>query len=58
MLLSRCIRRLRCSTVPGRPNNRSKTTRGLISMGTGVVADDHEIVFIYAQAYWVSQPPT
>jgi hypothetical protein len=37
--------------VPGRPNNRSKTTRGLISIGTGVVADDHEIVFMYWQEY-------
>ena len=46
MLLSRCIRRLRWSTVPGRPNRRSNTTRGLISIGTGVVADDHEMVFM------------
>ena len=29
----------------------------LIVFGIGVVADDHEIVFMYAQLYCVSQPP-
>ena len=34
---------------PARPNSRSNTTRGLISIGSGVVGDAHEIVFMYAQ---------
>ena len=43
------MRARRSAGVPGRPNIRSKTTRGLISMGSGVVGELHEIVFVYAQ---------
>ena len=37
MLLSVCIRARRWARVPARPNIRSKVTRGLISIGSGVV---------------------
>jgi hypothetical protein len=46
MLASCLARATRCSWVPGRPNSRSNTTRGLISIGTGVVSDDQEMVFM------------
>ena len=46
MLASCFARATRCACVPGRPNRRSNTTRGLISIGTGVVSDDQEIVFM------------
>ena len=36
----------RCALEPVRPNSRSKTTRGLISMGTGVVGDSQHKVFM------------
>ena len=36
----------RSSSEPGRPNIRSNTTRGLISIGSGVVGDFHEMVFM------------
>jgi hypothetical protein len=36
----------RCALVPARPNMRSKVTRGLISMGSGVVAFAHDSVFM------------
>ena len=39
----------RCAGVPGPPNSRSNTTRGLISIGSGVVGVLHEMVFVYAQ---------
>ena len=32
--------------VPAWPNSRSNTTRGLISIGSGVVGELHEIVFM------------
>ncbi len=35
-----------CSGVPPSPKSRSKTTRGLISMGRGVVGVRQEIVFM------------
>ena len=34
---------------PPSPNSRSNAVRGLISIGSGVVGDAHEIVFMYAQ---------
>jgi hypothetical protein len=40
------MRALRCAAVPGRPNIRSNTLRGLISIGIGVVAFFHEMVFM------------
>ena len=43
------MRAARWAGVPGRPNRRSNTTRGLISIGSGVVGELHEIVFVYAQ---------
>src|SRR5215469_5929948 len=43
---------------PGSPNSRSKTARGLVSMGNGVLGVLHEIVFIYAQLNPGEQPPT
>ena len=39
-------------------NMRSKTSRGSISIGSGVVGDDHEMVFMYAQLNPGVQPPT
>jgi len=49
-MLRSCRRRAaRSAGVPGRPNSRSNVTRGLISIGSGSVADAHEIVFMYAQ---------
>ena len=39
----------RSASEPGRPNIRSNTTRGLVSIGNGVVGDFHEMVFMYAQ---------
>jgi len=32
--------------VPGRPNSRSKTTRGLVSIGSGIVGVFHDIEFM------------
>ena len=46
MLASCFARAVRCAAVPGRPNSRSNTTRGLISIGTGDVSDAHEMVFM------------
>ena len=46
MLRFRCMRAARCAGVPGRPNSRSNTTRGLISIGSGVVGVLHESVFM------------
>ena len=46
MLRSSRIRARRCAAVPGRPNIRSNTTRGLISIGSGVVGVCQEIVFM------------
>ncbi len=46
MLRSVCMRAMRWAAVPARPNMRSKTTRGLISIGSGVVGVRHEIVFM------------
>ena len=37
---------------------RSKTTRGLISIGSGVVGVRHEIVFMYVQLKPTSHDPT
>ena len=51
------MRARRCGAVPARPNIRSNTTRGLISIGSGVVGFAHDSVFMYAQAYCVSHPP-
>ena len=45
----RSVRASRCSGVPARPNIRSNTARGLISIGSGVVGELHEIVLMYAQ---------
>ena len=36
----------RSASEPGRPNIRSNTTRGLVSIGSGVVGDFHEMVFM------------
>ncbi len=46
MLRSSAWRARRCSLDPARPNMRSKATRGLISMGTGVVGDVQHNVFM------------
>ena len=43
---SRASAASRSAGVPGRPNIRSKTTRGLISIGSGVVGVFHDIVFM------------
>ena len=40
------MRRTRSSVDPGRPNMRSNTTRGFVSIGIGVVGVFHEIVFM------------
>jgi hypothetical protein len=40
------IRATRSAVEPGLPNMRSNTTRGLISMGSGVVGVFHEMVFM------------
>ena len=45
----RSRRASRCSGVPGRPNIRSNTVRGLNSIGCGVVGELHEIVLMYPQ---------
>ena len=52
MLRSSAMRALRTagSVLPLSPNSRSKTTRGLFSIGSGVVGLRHEMVFVYAQA--------
>jgi hypothetical protein len=46
MLRFCCIRARAPRVEPGRPNMRSKTTRGLISSGSGCVGDFHDIVFM------------
>ena len=46
MLLLSCIRDARCAAVPGWPNSRSNATRGLISIGSGVVSFFQVIVFM------------
>jgi hypothetical protein len=48
---------VRCSFVPPLPNNRSKTTRGLFSVGSGVVGVLHDSVFKYTQLYALSHMP-
>ena len=58
MLRFRRLRACRCAGVPGTPNSRSKTTRGLVSIGSGVVGEDHEMVFMYEQLNPVSHAPT
>jgi len=47
----RSSRRLisRWARVPALPNIRSNSTRGLISIGSGVAASAHDSVFEYAQ---------
>ena len=40
------MRVTRSSGEPGRPNMRSNTTRGLVSIGIGCVGDFHEMVFM------------
>ena len=44
MLFCRRSRAARCAGVPARPNIRSNTARGLISIGSGMVGVRHEIV--------------
>ena len=55
--LRRRARRTAGSVLPLSPNIRSKTTRGLFSMGSGVDSLLHAIVLVYAQLYPVSQLP-
>ena len=43
------MRATRSASEPGLPNIRSNTTRGFVSIGSGVVGDFHEMVFMYAQ---------
>ena len=43
--------------LPLSPNSRSKTTRGLCCVGSGVFWLFQEIVFVYGQANPVSQAP-
>ena len=47
----RCARACasRCADVPPSPNSRSNTTRGLFSVGSGVVGELHDSVFMYTQ---------
>ena len=45
------------SVLPLSPNSRSKTTRGLFSIGSGVVGVRHEIVLVYAQLKPASHEP-
>ncbi len=45
MLRSFCVRARRCAAVPASPNIRSKTERGLISMGSGVEGVLQQMVF-------------
>jgi hypothetical protein len=40
------MRATRCAAVPPSPNIRSKTLRGLISIGCGVVGVRHDSVFM------------
>ena len=57
--LRSCFRRIiRSAAVPPSPNSRSKTARGLLSIGIGVVGDFHEKVCWYTQLYPFSQLPT
>ncbi len=49
MLRSSRLRAARSAGVLPSPNRRSNTPCGLRSMGSGVVGDDHEIEFVYAQ---------
>ena len=46
------------SVPPVSPSNRSKTVRGLVSIGSGVVALRQQIVLVYAQVYPPPQVPT
>jgi hypothetical protein len=46
MLLSVFMRARRWALVPARPNIRSKVTRGLISIGSGVFSFAHDSVFM------------
>src|SRR4030095_11476605 len=52
------MRPSRSSGVEPSPNMRSKTTRGLISIGIGAVGVLHEIVFMYVQLKPTSHEPT
>src|SRR5262245_38382005 len=49
--------RRRSSALAPSPNNRSNTTRGLTCVGSGSVAEAHEIEFVYAQLYPQLQLP-
>ena len=40
------MRSSRSSAEPGRPNMRSNTTRGLVSIGIGAVGDFQEMVLM------------
>ena len=51
MLRSSRLRAARVAALSPLPNNRSKTRRGLVSAGSGIVAFFHDIEFMYAQAY-------
>ena len=46
MLRSFCCAASRCAAVPARPNSRSNIVRGLISIGSGVVAFAHDVVLM------------
>ena len=46
MLRSRCRRAARCSAVLPSPNNRSNTTCGFSSIGSGWLALTHEIELV------------
>jgi len=46
MLLSSRSCARRSDADPPSPNRRSNAVRGLISIGSGVVGDAHEMVFI------------
>src|SRR5688572_16396208 len=46
-----------CEAGPPSPNSCSKTSLGLLWVGSGVVGDAHASVVPYAQLYPVSQPP-
>ena len=43
--------------MPPLPNKRSNTTRGLFSLGIGVVGELHDSVFKYTQLYALSHMP-
>src|SRR3954454_3653762 len=59
-MLLRCISiaaRAAGSLLSPSPNKRSKTRRGLYSIGSGVVGVRQETVLVYAQLYPESHPP-